>query len=779
MPCRKKLPRAAVVPSRLSSGASLPRRLLALAVSSALPLAAAAQQPAHLGSVSVTAPRLAELPLNASTVADDELRSRRTGTSDAASLLGNIPGVTLYGAGGVSSLPSIRGLADDRLRIKVDGMDTIASCPNHMNPALSYVDPAALGELKVFAGITPVSVGGDSIGGTIVAASPAPAFAQPGTESRSRGEVGAFYRTNGEARGVNATAAWLSESMSLAYTGAMAEAGNYKAGGDFKSGTATGRPGHELPLDEAGSTAYRTRNHLLSIAHRGASHLVEAKFGYQDMPYQLYPNQRMDLLGNTAERANLRWLGTFGWGTLEARAYHEHVEHLMDFGADKRYWYGAATGGASSVNGAECAPAGPNCAAGMPMNTESRTTGFSAKGDVILGEGSLVRVGGEYQGYRLDDWWPPSGGGMWPDTFWNVRDGSRDRAALFVEWEGRVRDRWLALAGVRYERVETDAGPVQGYNNAVAPASVLAPAFNAADRARADDNVDLTLLARYTPDASLDLELGLARKVRSPSLYERYTWQSRGMEMLMVNWFGDGNGYVGDPDLEPEKAHTASVTLDWHAPDRGWELRVTPYYTRVTDYVDAVRCPVSLGGACTAANLTATRSFVFLRFANQDARLHGVDLSGRVALGRTAWGEWGLAAVASLARGRNLDTGDNLYNILPANATVTLTHRLAGWSSALEVAMAAAKDDVSAVRNEVRTAGYGLVNLRVSHAWRDLRLDLGVANLLDRLYALPLGGAYLGQGTTMTSSPVGSVPRWGTAVPGMGRSIHAGISVKF
>ena len=42
----------------------------------------------------------------------------------------------------VSSLPAIHGLADDRLRIKVDGMDLIASCPNHMNPARPTSTPA-------------------------------------------------------------------------------------------------------------------------------------------------------------------------------------------------------------------------------------------------------------------------------------------------------------------------------------------------------------------------------------------------------------------------------------------------------------------------------------------------------------------------------------------------------------------------------------------------------------------------------------------------------------
>ena len=57
-------------------------------------------------------------------------------TSDSASLLADEPGVSLYRAGGVSSLPAIHGLADDRVRVKLDGMDLIASCPNHMTPPL-------------------------------------------------------------------------------------------------------------------------------------------------------------------------------------------------------------------------------------------------------------------------------------------------------------------------------------------------------------------------------------------------------------------------------------------------------------------------------------------------------------------------------------------------------------------------------------------------------------------------------------------------------------------
>ena len=73
----------------------------------------------------------------------------------------------------------------------------------------------------------------------------------------------------------------------------------------------------------------------------------------------------------------------------------------------------------------------------MPMSTDGKNTGFTLSGDIPLANGDLLRVGGEYQRYRLDDWWSPSGAGMWPHTFWNINDGQRDRYALFGEWETR------------------------------------------------------------------------------------------------------------------------------------------------------------------------------------------------------------------------------------------------------------------------------------------------------------------------------------------------------
>ena len=758
------------------------RRLpLALAVSLAMPWVAQAQE-ATLGKIVVTGAATAVGPTE---VARQTVEALKPATSDTATLMRDVPGVSMYGAGGVSSLPAIRGLGDDRIRIKLDGMDLIAACPNHMNPALSYLDPSNVGLLEIYPGVAPVSVGGDSIAGTIVAESKPPQFAQPGQGVLTTGEIGSFYRSNGEAWGANLQATLASESFSVSYAGSTAESKNYDAARQFKTLAATGRLGHTLGLDEVGSTAYKSRNHELGFAFKGGDHLLEAKLGMQDIPYELWPNQRMDMLKNDQTRVNLRYQGEFDWGTLEARAYREKVEHFMDFGADKRFWYGNAlpplgSGGPGVLDGTPCAPVGTTaCAAGMPMNTESTNTGLSLKADIKLSGEDLVRVGAELQRFQLDDWWPASGGGMAPNTFWNINDGERDRKVLFGEWEGRLAPQWLTVAGVRFERVTTDAGPVQAYNNAVAPATMLVPAFNGRDRERTDNNWDWSLLTKYTVDPSMDVEFGLARKVRSPSLYERYSWYSRGMEMLMINWFGDGNGYIGDMDLKPEKAHTVSATFDWHAIDRSWEFTATPYYSRVTDYIDGVRCPTSLGGSCTPGNLTATNSFVYLQLANQSARLFGIDLSGKMPLGRTAVGEFGLKGLLSYTDGKNRDSGEDLYNIMPLNGKLTLTHQYGGWDNALEVVMVKSKRDVSEVRNEVETPGYSLFNLRTSYAWKQVRVDFGVENLFDKFYYLPLGGAYVGQGTTMTASPVGAVPRWGNAVPGMGRSIYAGVNVRF
>ncbi|BCK86900.1 hypothetical protein MIZ01_0666 [Sideroxyarcus emersonii] len=724
-------------------------KMSAVAVALAVTPCAFAEEAETMPEVVVTAERQQPLPsLGSSGPGQDDLTRLHTNTSDTARLLEGLPGVSVYGAGGVSSLPAIHGMADDRVRIKVDGMDLISACANHMNPPLSYIDPGNVGSVKVLAGITPVSAGGDSIGGTILVDSQAPEFARDGQGTLLKGQAGVLYRSNGNARGANVTATTASENLSMMYSGSTVKAANYTAAQDFKAAglAATGRGW--LAGNEVGSSMYEAINQSIGVAMRQANHLVELKLGLQDIPYQGFPNQRMDMTGNSSKQANLRYTGQYDWGMLEARAYNENTHHRMNFLEDKQFYYGNAPG--------------------MPMETKGRNTGAQLKADIVLSERDVFRLGSEYQRYRLDDWWSASGtGGMSPNAFWNINNGQRDRFGIFAEWEAHWDPQWASQLGVRAESVKMNTGVVQGYNT-TATYLATATAFNAFDRQRTDSNFDMTALARYTPDSSRDFEAGYAAKTRSPSLYERYTWSTKSTMVLnMNNWFGDGNGYVGNPDLKPETAHTLSMAGRWHD-DRqeSWEVKVAPYYTRVVNYIDAVACP-----ACAAR----TDGFVNLTLANQTARFYGADVSGRTLLARnTGYGSFSTSGVLGYVNGRNLTTGDNLYNIMPLNLKLAVEQRMGGWTNTIETRLVTAKTRVEAIRKEMRTGGYGLLNLYSSYEWKRARLDVGLENALNRFYFSPLGGAYVGQGATMGTG----IP-YGTLVPGMGRSFNTSLTVKF
>ena len=101
---------------------------IALAVAMALPstgmfgtdVLAADDKATTLPEVTVSATKADDAAPVGGTILDSaSLATRRAAASDTATLIGDLPGVSLYGAGGVSSLPVIHGLADDRLRIKV------------------------------------------------------------------------------------------------------------------------------------------------------------------------------------------------------------------------------------------------------------------------------------------------------------------------------------------------------------------------------------------------------------------------------------------------------------------------------------------------------------------------------------------------------------------------------------------------------------------------------------------------------------------------------------
>jgi iron complex outermembrane receptor protein len=712
----------------------------------------------------------------------------------------------------LSRLPAIHGMADDRLKIMVGGVEPTSACANHMNPPLSYIDPNNVDRIEVQSGVMPVSKGGDSIGGSILVTPRQPVFAPPanapavvvtptgpfllgspyppflpfngqglrfGAQNQilATGAISAFFRTNNNGITVSGTANVATDHWSLLYNGAWSRATDYHAGG-----------GGEKVL----STNFISEQHSATVAYQNNGHLFSLRGAIENIPYQGFPNQRMDMTGNRAYTGDAKYFGTYDWGTVDARAFYHYVAHTMGFLQDKQPAY-------------------------MPMNTIGKDYGYSIKTEIPFTQISgrdLLRLGSEFHGFNLNDWWEPVPNSMMmgPFTYWNINNGQRNRLGHYAEWEAAWTPKWSTLLGVRNDTVWMNTGPVAPYDwrnpipmpgmggmgmgmgmgmkmmgmaNPDAPAAF---AFNTQYNGRTDINFDAVAKARYQHDDVSVYEFGYSRKTRSPNLYERYAWGVGSMAMAMNNWFGDLNGYVGNINLKPEVAHTFGVTGEWRDRNGAWEARVNPYFSYIENFITAERW--------TNISGPAGIPFVGMQFVNHEAAIYGVDASGRVRLWESPeYGRFSVSGNVNYAFGqdfdmpnytycgmsgtncylfaRNFRTTDGLYHIMPLNARGALEHRLGGWSSAVELQLVDNKTHVSFARNELTTGGYALVNLRTAYDWGSVRFDLALENLFDTLYYPPLGGSYFTLAKA-TNNPWNYGP-----VPGIGRNFVAGMTVKF
>lgn len=796
-------------------------------------------------------------------VTNAQIVSERAAAEDTVKLLERTPGVSVYEAGGIARLPVIHGMADDRIKIVTGGVNITSACANHMNPPLSYAGSSNVGKIEVYSGVVPVSKGGDSIGGTIIAEPRAPEFlpSKPAKLDESngadpidgsvtatqeagkkgeyipqplfyragdlrhgpdgkllvKGEFSSFYRSNNTGLSDSLTVNEATDKVALIYNGSWARGNNYKAGGNDPT---------------VFSTNFITENHSATLAYQNDGQLFSLRGVYENIPYQGFVNQRMDMTGNRGWQAEGKYQAETDYGKVDARVYWATVAHEMGYLTDKQ----------------------PN---NMPMNTNGLDYGYAVGLDHKINNSHVLRVGSEYHGFRLNDYWqpiPPSGGIMTvqdsttfmppfqsvypmtmimmdPFTQWNVRNGIRNRLSHYGEVESDWTEKVSTLFGFRNDLVFSNAGEAAAYdprNPAKMPMlvaggrwrsaymqnpdAVAADMFNQKNRQRTDVNIDITAQVRYKPDQNTTYEAGYSRKTRSPNLYERYSWAISSMSTAMINQVGDGNGYVGNTALAPEVAHTFSVTGSWRDPNDWWDAKATPYYTFVNNFINAQRVgSFNFAGFWNAGPYT----FQELMYVNHAAVIYGFDLNGRLKFYEDPeYGRIQATGVVNYTYGLDLDAGnpqycnatsnlnpnvttqsyvqnqqcyllanamrqgDGLYHMMPLNGRLALEYKLGGWSSAFEVNVVAAKTHVSVQRVEQQTPAYGLVNLRSSYDWQNLRVDFAVENLVNTLYYPALGGFNMANYMVWTNFNYSRLPV-PSPVAGMGRNVVAGITVKF
>ena len=162
-----------------------------------------------------------------------------------------------------------------------------------------------------------------------------------------------------------------------------------------------------------------------------------------------------------------------------------------------------------------------------------------------------------------------------------------------------------------------DAGPVEATSaQAMEGPRILRDRFNSAGRNKGDDNVDWVTKLSYRPVGEVAIELGVARKTRSPSYQERYLW----LPLESTGGLADGNNYMGTIDLEPEVSHQVELGLDWRI--RRFYLAPRGFYRRVDDYIQGTPVTDPVVIAVSTANGDATP----LQFSNVNAEFYGVDV---------------------------------------------------------------------------------------------------------------------------------------------------------
>ncbi len=648
-------------------------------------------------------------------------------------------GVDFSAAGGVSNLPILNGLMGDRVKVLVDGAEVTAACANQMNPPLSYVSANQITSYKVVAGVSPISAGGDNIAGVISVNSISPQYSENTELAWHSGYVSAKYSSvdNGQKLGFGARLA--SDTVSLNYQGSFSDANSYKDGKG------------NVVLD----TLYRAQNHSLTGAIRDDKQQVVIKLTHQKIPYQGFANQYMDMTDNTSYGAIAQYKRSFENSELQGQVNWHSVKHEMGFFSKEK------TGM-------------------MPMKTDAKDISTQLKWRLTLDQNSSLLLGQEYYNYRIDDWWPAIEGStmMGPNDYININNGKRERIALFAEYASQINNKLWLNTGIRVERVNTQVDEVQAYNDGMmntgsmsamttANNALAANNFNNADRDKTDTLVDVNVLANYQITLYDELQLGLARKNRAPNLYERYSWGVSNMASTMIGWYGDANGYIGNPELDVETANTISATYSKTAKDDAWRVSANVWYTDVNDYIDAdiVRSFNSYGLANTSRNI--------LQFSNVDATLYGAKLDISKALYQsTQFGEWVLTANVTSTRGKRDDTNQPLYQIKPLHTALSLSQQIGLFENALSWEWVDTKSRVDVNRLENQTVSYSLVNISSKASFDALTLGIEVVNLFDTFYQLPLGGvsiAALKQGNSTGF----------TQLAGQGRSFNISASYAF
>lgn len=634
-------------------------------------------------------------------------------TTDIGNMVKRLPGANINRNGAITSVAQYRGLFGNRVNVLIDGISQQEAGPNSMDSPLSYLPASRTKQVSVYRGIAPVRTGIETIGGTISAESNHIEFGLS-SEAEIHGNASAGYASNGHTRQLGLTTAMTNQYHRLQISGSADRGDDL----DFKGGTI--RPSKQ-DRDSLG----------IHYGFQNNGQTFGADIEHLDIGENGTPALPMDIVFVRGENYKVKFGNEMSNGdNYEVRLRYQDVDHEMN-------------------------------------NFSQRTTAAMAQ-RFVTPDVEAYGISASYNhanwtfGFDIDQAehnatvFNPNMAAFFVDSF---NDVERDRYSVFGEWQSELAYGWNVETGIRYSRVEMDAGNVDSFAGLPAAVGILRDNFNASDLDQEDHLIDL--VATFTRELSnqVDIEFGLARKTRAPSYQERYLW----IPLEITAGLADGNNYVGDVDLDHEVAYQLELGLDWRTDRAAISPRI--FYHRINDYIQglAVTNNAAVIGVSGVNGDTTP-----LQYSNVDAELYGIDTNWLMAISP----EWQLDGTVSYVRGRRRDNGDNLYRIAPLSARTMLSYVQANWRVGFEAETIAKQNQISTENEEEKTGGYALFNLSGQYqATSDIVLTAGVNNIFNRGYEDHLGGFNRAGGNADIAV--------GDRLPGIGRSGYVNVNYNF
>lgn len=700
-------------------------RQVIVATALTLPLLASAQEVTEIQVNGI---------LDTSEIVIDEKMQSYPGTGQ---LLKSMPGANLNSNGMLTGIAQYRGMFGDRVNVAINGMKVSSGGPNAMDAPLHYAPLAMLEAITLHRGITPVSIGMESIGGSMDAKTMTGEFNGPNFELRSKVYLGGQSANGGQVANTFLT---LANDTHLFRMNLL----NEQAGdADFPNGTIT-------------PSAYDRERVDVGYSYRSGNHEFSLDLARNNTGDTGTPALPMDINSIDSDIARLNYKFNGINRRISLQLTSNDISHTMTNFHMRRPPQGNAMM--------------PGAMRYRHTQADSQNGGFALKVEQDVANG-LWRLG--VDGHQTDHAaliTNPNAGAFYVENFDDV---AKSLVGVFLERDMTVGMDSRLEFGARVNTIDMDAGIVSANMNPMGltmgmpvmmnnMAGMIATGFNGADRSFDDLNVDWFAKYSYHLAQETVLYAGLARKSRSPSYQEMYLW----LPLEATGGLADGKTYTGNLALDSEVAHEVELGLDW----QGDRLFVSPrvFYKSVDDFIQGT--PSGNAQVNMFANMMANMGMGApdpLQFNNVEASLYGADVEANYRLASN----WMLRAVASYVRGERRDIDDNLYRIAPPNVNVAVDYLHNNWTLTMEAVAYARQDKVSVTNIEKETAGYSLVNVSARvNVGNTLLLGLGVDNLFDREYQDHLGGYNRAYNEDIAMRG---------RLPGLGRNLYARLIWEF